>query len=80
LKLTADLIRKYPNRFLYGSDQGATADGDVVRKSYDVWAPLWKDMGPARTQLITRDNYDRIFDASRKNMRAWENANPEKIE
>jgi hypothetical protein len=80
LKMTADLIRKYPDRFLYGSDQGATADWKVVRKSYDVWAPLWKDLGPALTQRITRDNYVRIFDASRKNMRAWEMAHPEKVD
>src|SRR5882672_6768227 len=44
LKMTADLIRKYPDRFLYGSDQGATSDWTNVEKSYAVWAPLWKDL------------------------------------
>lgn len=33
LKMTADLIRKYPDRFLYGSDQGATTDWKRIRKA-----------------------------------------------
>ena len=80
LKMTADLIRKYPDRFLYGSDQGATSDWTNVEKSYDVWAPLWKDLGPDLTQRIAKENYIRLFDQSRKNMRTWEAAHAEKIE
>lgn len=76
---TAELIRKYPDRFIYGSDQGATANWDAVKKSYDVWAPLWKEIGPELTRRMARDNV-RIFDESRKNMRAWEKAHPEKVE
>jgi hypothetical protein len=80
LKMTADLIRKYPERFLYGSDQGATADWELVRKSYDAWTPLWKELGPDLTRRITRDNYVLLFDASRYNMRAWERAHVAKID
>jgi hypothetical protein len=80
LKMTADLIRKYPDRFIYGSDQGGSADWGLVKKSYDAWDPLWKEIGPALTRQVARDNYIRIFDESRKNMRAWERAHPEKVE
>ena len=80
LKMTADLIRKYPDRFLYGSDQGATADWNLVTKSYDAWEPLWKEIGPALTHRVAKENYLRIFDQSRRNMRAWEHSHPEKIE
>ena len=80
LKMTADLIRKYPDRFIYGSDQGATADWNVVTKSYDVWEPLWKELGPDLTHHVLKDNYVRIFDQSKRNMRAWERAHPQKIE
>ena len=80
LKMTVDLIRKYPDRFVYGSDQGATMDWDLVKKSYDVWDPLWKEIGPALTRQVARDNYIRIFDESRRNLRAWEKAHPEKVE
>jgi len=42
--------------------------------------PLWKEIGPALTQQVASENYIRIFDESRKNMRAWESAHPEKVE
>ena len=80
LRMTADLIRKYPDRFLYGSDQGATADWDLVKKNYDAWDPLWNAIGLALTRQVAKENYIRIFDQSRKNMRAWERAHPEKVE
>ncbi len=80
LKMTADLVRKYPDRFLYGSDQGATSDWNNVQKSYAVWAPLWKELGPQLTQQVAKENYTRLFDQSRKNIRAWEQAHAEKIE
>jgi len=80
LKMTADLVRKYPDRFLYGSDKGATADWRQVRASYEVWDPLWKELGPMLTRQVARDNYIRIFNQSRSNMRAWEQAHPEGIE
>jgi hypothetical protein len=80
LKMTADLIRKYPDRFIYGSDQGATADWGLVKKSYDAWTPIWKEIGPELTRRVAKDNYIRIFDESRRNMRAWERAHPEEVE
>ena len=78
LRMTSDLIRKYPDRFLYGSDQGATSDWSMVKKSYDAWEPLWKAIGPTLTMQVTRENYVRIFDQSRQNIREWEKTHPEK--
>ncbi len=75
VKMTADLIRKYPDRFLFGSDQAATSDFQLLRKSYDVWAPLWQELGPELTRRVAKENYARVFDQSRKNMRAWEAKN-----
>jgi hypothetical protein len=80
LKMTADLIRRYPDRFIYGSDQGATADWNAVKRSYEVWYPLWVELGPALTRQVTKENYMRVFDESRKNMRNWERTHPDKIE
>ncbi len=80
LRMTADLIRRYPDRFLYGSDQGATSDWELVKKSYDVWDPLWKEIGPELTRRVALENHIRIFDESRRNMRAWERAHGEKVE
>jgi hypothetical protein len=75
LKATADLIRKYPDRFLYGSDQLATTDFEALRKGYDVWAPLWQELGPELTSRVCKENYVRVFDQSKKNIRAWESKN-----
>jgi hypothetical protein len=80
LKMTADLIRKYPDRFLYGSDQGATAEWELVKRNYEVWGPLWHEIGPALTRQVARENYIRIFDKSRTNMRTWEKTHLEKVE
>ena len=41
---------------------------------------LWKELVPALTSQVAKDNYIRIFDESRRNMRAWEKAHLEKIE
>jgi len=80
LKMTADLIRNYPDRFLYGSDQGATTDWELVRRNYDAWTPLWKEIGPELTSQVAKDNYLRLFDESRRNIRAWERTHPERVE
>ncbi len=80
LKMTADLIRKHPDRFLYGSDQAATADWNSVKRSYDVWQPLWAEIGPVLTQQVLKDNYLRIFDESRRKMREWERLHRDIVE
>jgi hypothetical protein len=75
VKMTADLIRKYPDRFLFGSDQIANTDFGILRKSYDAWAPLWQELGPELTARVCKTNYARVFDASKRNIRAWEARN-----
>jgi hypothetical protein len=78
--MTADLIRRYPDRFIYGSDQGSTADWNAVKKSYEAWSSLWLELGQALTRQVTKENYLRVFDESRKNMRNWERTHADKIE
>jgi hypothetical protein len=75
VKMTAELIRKYPDRFLFGSDQLATTDFQVLRKCYDAWSPLWEELGPELTRRVCKENYARVFDQSKKNIRAWEAKN-----
>jgi hypothetical protein len=43
-----------------------------VKENYEAWDPLWKEIGPALTRWIEKDNYLRIFDESRRNVRACE--------
>ena len=75
VRMTAALIRKYPDRFLFGSDQSAMTDWQLLRKSYDVWAPLWQELGPDLTRKVCKENYARVFDRSKRNIRAWEAKN-----
>jgi len=52
----------------------------LVRKSYEAWDLLWKEIGPALTRQVARDNYIRVFNESRRNMRAREKVHPVKVE
>jgi predicted TIM-barrel fold metal-dependent hydrolase len=75
LQRTADLINKYPDRFLFGSDVVAPAGIDATVAVYDAYAPLWKLLTPEAKQKVLFGNYERMFDAARVSVRAWEKAN-----
>ncbi len=76
---TAALIRKYPDRFLFGSDVVAPTSLDAPMAVYTAYAPLWRLLGPDVTRKVTIDNYLRLFDAARVKVRAWEKANAGKV-
>ena len=41
-KVAADLINRYPDRFLFGTDEVAPASQQQYLKIYDQYAPLWQ--------------------------------------
>jgi hypothetical protein len=41
---------------------------------YDMYAPLWKLLTPEASEKVRLKNYERIFDAARPKVRAWEKA------
>jgi predicted TIM-barrel fold metal-dependent hydrolase len=72
---TADLINRYPDRFLFGTDEVAPSDQAKYLTIYDLYAPLFEKLTPeARTKLL-KGNYERLFDKARRDVRAWEQAN-----
>jgi hypothetical protein len=75
LKNTANLINKFPDRFLFGTDEVAPASIEAQKKVYDMYEPLWKLLTPEARHLVLKGNYERLFDQGRKNVRAWEKAN-----
>jgi hypothetical protein len=75
VKRTAGLIRKHPDRFLFGSDCVAPSSIDSPLAVYEMYQPLWDELGPELTQKVCIGNYERIFDEARKRVRAWEAAN-----
>jgi hypothetical protein len=75
LKRMADLINKYPDRFLFGSDCVAPTSIDATVAVYNAYDPLWKLLTPETRQKVLFTNYERLFDAARVKVRAWEKAN-----
>jgi hypothetical protein len=74
-KRTADVFNRYPDRFLFGTDNVAPADQATQLRIYEMWAPIWAHLTPQASLKIRKDNYERIFDAARVSVRAWEKAN-----
>jgi hypothetical protein len=71
----ADLINRYPDRFLFGSDVVAPTSIDSPMAVYTAYEPLWQKLTPAAKQAVLFGNYEKLFDAARVKVRAWEKAN-----
>ncbi|HEY2293278.1 MAG TPA: amidohydrolase family protein [Thermoanaerobaculia bacterium] len=75
VKAVADLINRYPDRFLFGSDVVAPASIEAPMKVYKAYDPLWAQLTPEASRKVRLENYERLFDAARVKVRAWEKAN-----
>ena len=71
----ADIINKYPDRILFGSDAVAPANEGVFLKTYKMYAPLWKLLTPEALEMVLKKNHERLFDAAAEKVRAWEREN-----
>jgi predicted TIM-barrel fold metal-dependent hydrolase len=72
----AGLINKYPDRFLFGSDVVAPKTEEKYFGVYEMYKPLWAKLTPDAREKILKGNYERLFDAARIRVRAWEKAHP----
>lgn len=73
-RIAADLINRYPDRFLFGTDEVAPADQPTYLKVYYQYSPLWKLLNPEASEKVRKRNYERLFDEARQRVRAWEQA------
>jgi Amidohydrolase len=71
-RIAANLINRYPDRFLFGTDEVAPADQAQYAKLYYQYGPLWKLLDPEASRKVRLTNYERLFDRARRNVRAWE--------
>jgi predicted TIM-barrel fold metal-dependent hydrolase len=71
-KATADLIERYPNRFLFGTDEVAPATQEKYAKVFYQYGPLWDLLDKQTSEKVRKGNYERIFDEARVRVRAWE--------
>ena len=75
IQVTADLINRHPNRFLFGTDVVAPKSPEQYFGVYEMYRPLWAKLTPEAREKVLKGNYQRLFDAARLKVRAWENAN-----
>jgi len=71
----ADIINRYPDRFLFGTDEVAPSNQEKYLTVYRQYEPLWKLLTPEASEKVRKGNYARIFDEARRKVRAWEAAN-----
>ena len=74
-KISADLINRYPDRFLFGTDEVAPTNQEQYLKIYSLYEPLWRMLTTVAAEKVRKDNYERLFGAARTRVRAWERAN-----
>jgi Amidohydrolase len=72
---TAQMLNAHPERFLFGTDNVAPADQATQLRVYELWNPVWAQLTPQASLLVRKGNYERVFDAARARVRAWERAN-----
>ncbi|MCG3204616.1 MAG: hypothetical protein KCHDKBKB_01331 [Elusimicrobia bacterium] len=74
LDITAKLISRYPDRFLFGTDEVAPKTQEAYTKVFNMYQPLFDRLSPDVREKLLKINYERIFDAARKKVRMWEAA------
>jgi predicted TIM-barrel fold metal-dependent hydrolase len=72
LQITANLINRYPDRFLFGTDEVAPHDQKTYLGIYEMYRPLFKMLTSDARNKLCLENYRRLFDQARLRARAWE--------
>lgn len=75
IRITAELINRYPDRFLFGTDEVAPSSQEAYLKVYNQYSPLWVLLDKQTSEKVRIRNYERIFDNARIRVRAWEATN-----
>jgi len=73
-RAVADLINRYPDRFLFGTDEVAPGDQAKYLKVYTQYAPLFAQLSRDASEKVRKGNYERLFDQARQKVRSWERA------
>jgi predicted TIM-barrel fold metal-dependent hydrolase len=68
----AKLVKQYPDRFLFGSDAVAPKTQADYLKAFDAYQRLWERLDAETAAKVKSQNFERIFDAARRKVRAWE--------
>jgi hypothetical protein len=71
-KIVADLMKRYPDRFLFGTDGVAPTDQSRYLKVFNQYEPLWRSLDPESSRKVRLGNYEKLFDEARRKVRSWE--------
>ena len=75
IERTASGLEAHADRFLFGTDNVAPGDQAAHLEVYRMWNPIWERLSEDASAKIRLRNYERLFDAARTRVRAWEAAN-----
>jgi len=73
-KTAAAMVNRYPDRFLFGTDEVAPANQEKYLKVYNQYEPFWNLLTREASEKVRKGNYERIFDQARRKVRTWEGA------
>jgi predicted TIM-barrel fold metal-dependent hydrolase len=68
----AQMLNKFPDRFLFGTDTVAPSGPEPYFGVYEMWNPVWRALTPEASAKVRKGNYERLFDEGRRRVRAWE--------
>ena len=71
-QIAANLINRYPDRFLFGTDEVAPNDQEKYLRIYTMYAPLFRLLSKEASEKLRLENYERLFDEARLKVRSWE--------
>jgi len=72
LKIFADVLNRYPDRILFGTDSLAPKTSRDYLHTYEVYGPLWPLLTREASLKVRKTNYERVFDQASRRVRAWE--------
>jgi hypothetical protein len=75
LENATNIINRFPDRFLFGTDLVAPTGPEMYFAVYDKYEVLLKNLGAETRGKLLKGNYERIFDEARQKVRNWEKAN-----
>jgi Amidohydrolase len=71
-QIAANLINRYPDRFLFGTDEVAPHDQEKYLRIYQMYGPLFRLLNKDASEKLRLKNYERLFNRARLKVRSWE--------
>jgi hypothetical protein len=71
-KTIAAMMERYPDRFLFGTDEVAPKTESDYTRVFEIYRPFWNSLSSQTSEKVRKGNYERIFNAARRKVRDWE--------